>query len=128
MHHILQLDHMIGGCCMGKDRNNGVVNNFGRVYKGTGATLTDTIQTFTWPMVPTSLGVNSSLTISALAFRKYSRFSKLPSRRTSNNGHRHYLFLKMILCTYTDSLGEKIREIGKNKSKIKQLMRYYYNI
>ena len=64
--------HNLGGCCMGKDRNNGVVDNFGRVYKGTGATLTDTYPNFyvaDGGVVPTSLGVNSSLTISALAFR-----------------------------------------------------------
>ena len=64
--------HNLGGCCMGKDRNNGVVDNFGRVYKGTGATLTDYYTDFyvaDGAVVPTSLGVNSSLTISALAFR-----------------------------------------------------------
>jgi hypothetical protein len=64
--------HNLGGCCMGKDRNNGVVDNFGRVYKGTGATLTDNYPGFyvaDGGVVPTSLGVNSSLTISALAFR-----------------------------------------------------------
>jgi cholesterol oxidase len=64
--------HNLGGCCMGKDRNNGVVDNFGRVYKGTGATLTDNYPDFyvaDGGVVPTSLGVNSSLTISALAFR-----------------------------------------------------------
>ena len=57
---------------MGKDRNNGVVDNLGRVYRGTGATLTDSYPDFyvaDGGVVPTSLGVNSSLTISALAFR-----------------------------------------------------------
>ena len=64
--------HNLGGCCMGKDRNNGVVDNFGRVYKGTGAALTDNYPGFyvaDGGVVPTSLGVNLSLTISALAFR-----------------------------------------------------------
>ncbi|HEU4446521.1 MAG TPA: GMC oxidoreductase [Nitrososphaeraceae archaeon] len=64
--------HNLGGCCMGKDRNNGVVDNLGRVYKSTGATLTDKYPDFyvaDGGVVPTSLGVNSSLTISALAFR-----------------------------------------------------------
>jgi len=64
--------HNLGGCCMGKDRSNGVVDNLGRVYKGTGATLTDSYPDFyvaDGGVVPTSLGVNSSLTISALAFR-----------------------------------------------------------
>ncbi|HEX6028394.1 MAG TPA: GMC family oxidoreductase [Nitrososphaeraceae archaeon] len=63
--------HNLGGCCMGKDRNNGVVDNLGRVYKGTGATLTDRYPNFyvaDGGVIPTSLGVNSSLTISALAF------------------------------------------------------------
>lgn len=64
--------HNLGGCSMGKDRNHGVVDNMGEVYKGDGSTLTETYQDFyvaDGGIVPTSLGVNSSLTISALAFR-----------------------------------------------------------
>jgi GMC oxidoreductase len=63
--------HNLGGCSMGKDRDTGVVNSFGQIYKG------DALPTETYPdfyvvdggIVPTSIGVNSSLTISALAFR-----------------------------------------------------------
>jgi hypothetical protein len=57
---------------MGKDRNNGGVNNFGQVYKGEASALTETYSDFyivDGGIVPTSIGVNSSLTISALAFR-----------------------------------------------------------
>lgn len=64
--------HNLGGCSMGKDRNSGVVNSFGQVYKGEGATPIETYQNFyivDGAIVPTSIGVNSSLTISALAFR-----------------------------------------------------------
>src|SRR6266487_1186375 len=64
--------HNLGGCSMGKDRNHGVVDSFGRVYKGNGPTLTDYYSEFyivDGGIVPTSLGINSSLTISALAFR-----------------------------------------------------------
>jgi len=64
--------HNLGGCSMGKDRNHGVVGSFGRVYKGNGTTLTDFYPGFyvvDGGIVPTSLGVNSALTISALAFR-----------------------------------------------------------
>jgi choline dehydrogenase-like flavoprotein len=64
--------HNLGGCSMGKDRNQGVVDNLGRVYKGDGATLTEFYSDFyvvDGGIVPTSLGINSSLTISALAFR-----------------------------------------------------------
>ena len=64
--------HNLGGCSMGKDRDNGVVNNFGQVYKGDAAIPTETYVDFyivDGGIVPTSIGVNSSLTISALAFR-----------------------------------------------------------
>ena len=70
--------HNLGGCSMGKDRNHGVVDSFGRVYKGNGATLTEyysdaqgnaDFYVVDGGIVPTSLGINSSLTISALAFR-----------------------------------------------------------
>jgi cholesterol oxidase len=64
--------HNLGGCSMGKDRNNGVVDNSGKVYKGNGSTLTETYPEFyivDGGIVPTALGVNSSLTISAIAFR-----------------------------------------------------------
>jgi choline dehydrogenase-like flavoprotein len=57
---------------MGKDRDHGVVDSFGKVYKGDGTSLTDPYPDFyvvDGAIVPTSLGVNSSLTISALAFR-----------------------------------------------------------
>ena len=70
--------HNLGGCSMGKDRNHGVVDSFGRVYKGDGATLSEyysdpggnaNFYVVDGGIVPTSLGINSSLTISALAFR-----------------------------------------------------------
>ena len=70
--------HNLGGCSMGRDRDHGVVDSFGRVYKGNGATLTDyysdaggiaNFYVVDGGIVPTSLGINSSLTISALAFR-----------------------------------------------------------
>ena len=64
--------HNLGGCAMGKNRDNGVVNNFGQVYKGDAASPTETYLDFyvaDGGIVPTSIGVNSSLTISALAFR-----------------------------------------------------------
>jgi len=64
--------HNLGGCSMSKNRNNGVVNNFGQIYKGNGGSLTETYNDFyivDGGIVPSSIGVNSSLTISALAFR-----------------------------------------------------------
>ena len=64
--------HNLGGCSIGKDRNNGVVNNFGRIYEGDGVSLTETydnLYVIDGAIIPTSLGVNPSLTISALAFR-----------------------------------------------------------
>lgn len=74
--------HNLGGCSMGKDRDNGVVNNFGQVYKGDAATVTETYPDFyvvDGGIVPTSIGVNSSLTISALAFRIAEKIATSPS-------------------------------------------------
>jgi hypothetical protein len=76
--------HNLGGCSMGKDVNDGVVDSLGRVYKAGGATLTETYPEFhivDGGIVPTALGVNSSLTISALAFKiaeSIVGFSNLP--------------------------------------------------
>jgi choline dehydrogenase-like flavoprotein len=64
--------HNLGGCSMGKDRDQGVVDSFGRVYKGNGATLTEVYPDFyiaDGGIVPTSVGINSTLTIAALVFR-----------------------------------------------------------
>jgi hypothetical protein len=64
--------HNLGGCSMGKDRDHGVVDSFGRVYKGNGPTLTDVYPDFyiaDGGIVPTSVGINSTLTIAALVFR-----------------------------------------------------------
>jgi choline dehydrogenase-like flavoprotein len=64
--------HNLGGCSIGKDKDHGVVNNFGKVFRDDGTTLTDTYVDFyvvDGAIIPTSLGVNPSLTISALAFR-----------------------------------------------------------
>jgi choline dehydrogenase-like flavoprotein len=67
---------------MGKDRANGVVDNFGQVYKGDAATPTETYLDFyvvDGGIVPTSIGVNSSLTISALAFRIAEKIATSPN-------------------------------------------------
>ena len=40
--NITAVVHNLGGCSIGKDMDHGVVNNFGKVYRGNGATLTDT--------------------------------------------------------------------------------------
>jgi len=54
---------------MGKDRNNGVVDNLGEFTKATPTDFYPEFYVVDGGIVPTSLGVNSSLTISALAFR-----------------------------------------------------------
>jgi len=55
--------HPLGGCHMGKTAADGVVDQYGRVFDYDGLYVADA------SIIPTSLGVNPSLTISTLALR-----------------------------------------------------------
>jgi choline dehydrogenase-like flavoprotein len=62
--------HPLGGCPMGDDASDGVVDSLGRIYRGkTGKEKYDQLYVADGSIVPTSLGVNPSLTINALAYR-----------------------------------------------------------
>jgi choline dehydrogenase-like flavoprotein len=62
--------HPLGGCPMGNDASNGVVDSMGRVFKGTNRNeIYDELYVVDGSIIPTSLGVNPSLTIAALSFR-----------------------------------------------------------
>jgi choline dehydrogenase-like flavoprotein len=55
--------HPLGGCGIGKDAQSGVVDEFGGVFGCPGLYIADA------SIIPTALGVNPSLTISALSLR-----------------------------------------------------------
>lgn len=62
--------HPLGGCPMGRDASEGVVDGLGRVFAAeSGMSRHDGLYVVDGSIVPTSLGVNPSLTICALAFR-----------------------------------------------------------
>ena len=65
--------HPLGGCAIGKNAAEGVVDEFGRVFANTGTDVTpeyyDGLYIADASIFPTALGVNPSLTISALALR-----------------------------------------------------------
>jgi hypothetical protein len=62
--------HPIGGCPMSDDAANGVVDSLGRIFIGKNGKITyPGLYVADGSIIPTSLGVNPSLTISALAFR-----------------------------------------------------------
>jgi cholesterol oxidase len=62
--------HPLGGCPMGKDAAEGVVDSMGRIFRGNSGTAKYTdFYIVDGSIIPSPLGVNPSCTISALAFR-----------------------------------------------------------
>jgi cholesterol oxidase len=64
--------HPLGGCRMATDASQGVVDEFGRVFDKTKAgarPFYEGLYVADASIVPTALGVNPSLTISALSLR-----------------------------------------------------------
>ena len=66
--------HPLGGCRMAKDSSDGVVDSLGGVFKVDNANVTTTntyakLYVIDGAIIPSSLGVNPSLTITALALR-----------------------------------------------------------
>ena len=88
--------HNLGGCCIGKDRDNGVVNEMGQVYDANDSSLTKTYNSFyviDGAIIPTSLGINPSLTISALAFKiaeNLAGASNLPVEKVTIGTENYY--------------------------------------
>jgi cholesterol oxidase len=67
----ITVSHPLGGCAMGKDAQHGVTDEFGRVFDCSqgGAAVYRGLYVADASMIPTALGVNPSLTISALSLR-----------------------------------------------------------
>ncbi|MCA9651506.1 MAG: GMC family oxidoreductase [Myxococcales bacterium] len=66
--------HILGGCCMGRDRSTGVIDAEHRVFGYEGLYVID------GSAISSNPGVNPSLTIAALAERAASRFPDKPGR------------------------------------------------
>ncbi len=77
------LTHPLGGCRMGRDASQGVVDEFGHVFdaaKTGGEAFYEGLYVADAAIIPTALGVNPSLTITALALRLSDRMiAELPS-------------------------------------------------
>lgn len=68
----IALSHPLGGCIIGQDASKGTVDEYGRVFDKTktgSRPLYKGLYIADGSIVPTALGVNPSLTISALALR-----------------------------------------------------------
>jgi choline dehydrogenase-like flavoprotein len=83
----IALSHPLGGCIIGKDASSGTVDEYGRVYdksKSGDRPFYEGLYIADGSIVPTALGVNPSLTISALALRIGDKIiEELPSVGTS---------------------------------------------
>jgi choline dehydrogenase-like flavoprotein len=67
----IALSHPLGGCRMGSDATQGVVDEFGRVFDASGANggFYPGLYIADGSIIPTALGLNPSLTISAVCMR-----------------------------------------------------------
>jgi len=65
---VLGVSHPLGGCRMSKSADDGAADEYGRLFKRTGGYY-DGLYVSDAALIPTSLGVNPSLTISALSLR-----------------------------------------------------------
>jgi cholesterol oxidase len=66
------ITHPLGGCTIGSDRTRGAIDEYGRVFDGGGAKLTDThdgLFVVDGSAIPGALAVNPTLTITAQALR-----------------------------------------------------------
>jgi cholesterol oxidase len=65
----ITLSHPLGGCAMGRSATDGVVDQYGRVFDASETGYYPGLYVTDAAIIPTALGVNPSLTISALALR-----------------------------------------------------------
>ena len=74
--HRLMITYPVGGCTIGSDRTPGAIEEYGRVFDGGGAKLTDThdgLFVVDGSAIPGALAVNPTLTITAQALKAVGR-------------------------------------------------------
>src|SRR5262249_31372044 len=87
----ITVTHPLGGCPMAEDADSGVVDEYGRVFDRTkkdepsGRRFYKGLYVADASIIPTALGVNPSLTISALSLRIAKKIGEEILSRTGNS-------------------------------------------
>ena len=112
--------HPLGGCPMGDSAASGVVNHLGQVFRGqTGVKLHPGLRVLDGSIVPSSLGINPALTITALSLRAVRALRaelQAAAPTTETKQRRRPIFRTLV--TITDPMPTEVELIERTSGRV----------